>query len=65
MNTSVRWARHVAYMVEMKKAYKIIFRQPEGIEVLGRLQHRWESNIKMCRTEIGSESVDWIHLTSG
>lgn len=62
---SMRWARHVAYMVEMKKAYKIIIRQPEGNEVLGRLEHSWENNIKMWPTEIGYESVDWIHLASG
>jgi hypothetical protein len=29
---------------------------------LGRSRHKWEDNIKIDLTEIGSEGVDWIQL---
>jgi hypothetical protein len=36
----VGWAGHVACMVVMRNAYKILVRRPEGKRQLGRLRHR-------------------------
>jgi hypothetical protein len=33
-------------MIEMRNAYKILFREPEGTRPLGEPGHRWEDNIK-------------------
>jgi hypothetical protein len=46
----------------MKNLYKISVRKPEGKRPLGRPRHKWEDNIRMDRTEMGWEGVDWIHL---
>jgi hypothetical protein len=32
----LRWVGHVAHMGEIRKAYKILFRKPEGKKPLGR-----------------------------
>jgi hypothetical protein len=47
---------------EMRNAYKILVRRPEGKRSLGRHRHRWEDNIRMDLREIGWEGMDWIHL---
>jgi hypothetical protein len=36
----MRWAGHVAHMGEVKNAYKILSRKPEGKRLLGRPRHR-------------------------
>jgi hypothetical protein len=36
--------------------------KPEGKRSLGRLELRWEDNIRMDLRDIGLEVVDWIHL---
>jgi len=46
----------------MRNAYKILAREPEGKRPLRRPGRRWEDNIIMKLTEIGSEVVGWIHL---
>jgi hypothetical protein len=38
---------HVVHMGEMRNAYKILVRRPEGKRSLGRQRHRWKDNIKM------------------
>jgi hypothetical protein len=38
------------------------FRKPEGKRPLGRVGRRWEDNIRMVFREIGSGTVDRIHL---
>jgi hypothetical protein len=43
----MRWVGHVALMVEMRNAYKILVRKPERKRPLGRSRHMWEDNIKM------------------
>jgi hypothetical protein len=43
----MRWAGHVALMGEMKNAYKISVRKPEGKKPLRRSRHRWEDNMIM------------------
>jgi hypothetical protein len=51
------WVRHSACIREMRYAYKILVRKPEGKRPLGRPKHRWEYNIniKMELKEIGCE----------
>jgi hypothetical protein len=59
----MRWAGHVARMVEVRGAYNILVGRPEGRRPLGRPRRRWEDNIKMDLREIGFGDVDWIHWT--
>jgi len=49
-------------MGEMRNAYKILVRKPEGKKPLRSPWCRWEDNIRMDFREIEWESVDWIHL---
>jgi hypothetical protein len=58
----MRWAGHVAFMEEVRGAYNILVRRPEGRRPLGRPRHRWEDKIKMGFGEIGFGDVDWINL---
>jgi hypothetical protein len=58
----MRWAGHVAYMGEVRGAYKILVGRPEGRRPLGRPRRRWEDSIKMDLREIGFGDVDWNHL---
>jgi hypothetical protein len=44
---------HVACMGEIRNAYKILDRKPEGKRLLGRPRYRWEGNITMDLREIG------------
>jgi hypothetical protein len=48
----MRWARHVAH-AEIRKAYKILVRKPEGKRPLGSSRYRWDDNIRMELKEIG------------
>jgi hypothetical protein len=57
----MRWAGHVARMVEVRGEYNILVGGPEGRRPLGRPRRRWEDNIKMDLSEIGFGDVDWIH----
>ena len=43
----MRWAGHVAHMVEERGAYKVLVGKPEGKRPLGRPRHRWVDNIRM------------------
>jgi hypothetical protein len=54
----MRWAGHVACMGEMRSAYNILVRRPEGRRPLGRPRRRWEDNIKRDLREIGFGDVD-------
>jgi hypothetical protein len=49
-------------MGDMRNAYRILVRKPEGDRLLRRPRHRWEDNIRMDLKEIGWECVDWMHL---
>jgi hypothetical protein len=49
-------------MGEMRNAYNILVRKPEGERPLGRSRHRWEDNIRVGLGEAGWEHMDWIHL---
>jgi hypothetical protein len=41
----MRLAGHVARMGDMRNAYNIFIRKPEGMKPLGRPRRRWEDNI--------------------
>jgi hypothetical protein len=58
----MRWAGHLAYMGQMRNAYKIFVGEPEGKRPLGRPRCRWEDNIRMYLREMWWEVVDWINL---
>jgi hypothetical protein len=59
---TVRWTGYVAPMWEMRNAYKIMVRKPEGKRPLRRSWNRCENNIKMDLKEIGSEAMKWTHV---
>jgi hypothetical protein len=58
----MRWAGHVARMVERRGAYRILVGKPEGRRPLGRPRRRWDDNIKTDFREVGWGCVDWIGL---
>jgi hypothetical protein len=43
----MRWAGHVASILESRCAYRILVGKPEGKIDLGRSRCRWEGNIKI------------------
>jgi hypothetical protein len=54
----MRWAGHVARVVEKRNAYTIMVGMPEGKSPLGRPRRRWVDNIKMALREIGWDGFD-------
>jgi hypothetical protein len=60
--TRLRWARHVARMVEGRGVYRVLVGKPEGKRPLGRPKRRWEDNIKMDIRQIGIDAGNWIRL---
>jgi len=48
----MRWAGHVARIVDKSGAYRVLVEKPEGKIALGRLRYRWECNIKMEIQEV-------------
>jgi hypothetical protein len=58
----MRWAGHLARMLEGRGAYMILVGRPESNRPLGRLRRRWEDNIKMDFVEIGIDGANWIRL---
>jgi hypothetical protein len=49
----IRWAGHVARMVEGTGAYRVLVGKPEGKRPLERPRLRWEDNIKEDLYEVG------------
>ena len=43
----MRWAGHVARMVEVRGVHRVLVGKPEGKRPFGRTRRRWEDNIKM------------------
>ena len=54
----MRWAGHVARMVEGRGVHKVLVGKPEGKRPLGRPRRRWEDIIKMDLQEVGCRGVD-------
>ena len=58
----MRWAWHVARMVEGKGVHRVLVGKPEGERPLGRPRSRWEDNNKMDLQEVGGGCGDWMEL---
>ena len=58
----MRWAVHVARMVEGRGVHKVLVMKPEGKRPLGRPRRRWEDNIGMDLQEVGRGCRDWREL---
>jgi hypothetical protein len=58
----MRWAGHVARMVEYSGVYRVLVGKPEGKRPLGRPRRRWEDNIKIDLQEVGGGHGDWMKL---
>jgi len=62
IKSRMRWAGHVACMVEERGVYRVLVGKPEGGRPLGRCRHRWVDNIRMDLQEVGCGYMDWIGL---
>jgi len=58
----MKWAGHVARMVEERGVYTFLVGKPEGKRPLGRPRRRWVNNIRMDLQEVGCAYMDWIGL---
>ena len=58
----MRWAGHVARIVEGRGVHRVLVGKPEGKRPLGRPRRRWEDNIKMDLQEVGRDCEDWMEL---
>ena len=58
----MRWAGHVARMVQERGAYRVLVGKPEGKRPLERPRRRWVDNIRMDLQEVGCGYVEWIGL---
>jgi hypothetical protein len=58
----MRWAGHVARIVEQRNAYRILVGKLEGKGSLGRPRCRWVDNIEIDLRERGWDSMDWIDM---
>jgi len=58
----MRWAGHVARMVEERAVCRVLVGKPEGKRPLGRPRRRWVDNIRMDLREVVCGYMDWIGL---
>jgi len=58
----MRWAGHVARIVERRGVYRVWVGKPEGKKPLVRPRHRWENNMKTGLQEVGCWCMDWIDM---
>ena len=58
----MRWAGHVARMVEGRGVHRVLVGKPEGKRPLGRPRRRWEDNIKLDLQEVEGSCGDWMEL---
>jgi len=58
----MRWAEHVARIVESRVVYRVLVGKPEGKRPLGRPRRRWEDNIEMDLQEVECGGMDWMEL---
>ena len=52
----------MARMEEGRGVRKVLVRKTEGKRPLGRLERRWDDNIKMDLQEVGRGCGDWMEL---
>ena len=57
----MRWAGHVARMVEGRGVHRVLVGKPEGKRPLVRPRRSWEDNIKMDLQEVGG-GENWMEL---
>jgi hypothetical protein len=58
----MRWAGHMASMVEDRGVQRVLVGKPEGKSPLGRPRRRWEDNINIDLQEVGRGRGDWVEL---
>jgi hypothetical protein len=58
----MRWAEHVARIVEKRNTCRLLVGKPEGKRPLGRSRRRWVDNISLDLGGVGWGEVDWIDL---
>ena len=58
----MRWAGHVARMVEERGMYRVLVGKPEGRRTLGKSRRRWADDIRTDLQEVGCGYMDWIGL---
>ena len=58
----IRWAGHVARMVERGGVYKFLVGKPERKRTFVRSRRRWVDNIKVDLQEVRCGGMDWIEL---
>jgi hypothetical protein len=61
----VRWAGHVARMMEGRGVYRVLVGRPERKRALGKHRRRWEDNIKLDLREIGIDGDELDSAGSG
>jgi len=64
----IRWAGHVARMVEESGMYRVLVRKPEGKRTLGRPKRRWVDNIRMDLQKVGCgiwTGLGWPRIETG
>ena len=61
----MRWAGHVAHMVERRGACRVLVENPEGNSPLGRARFRWEDNIKVDLQDVGWNGSSWLRIGTG
>ena len=58
----MRWAGHVARVVEGRDVHRVLVGKPEGKRPLGKPRRRWDDNIKMALREVGCGGGEWMEL---
>jgi len=58
----MRWADHVARMVEERRVCRVLVGKQEGRRPPGRPRRRWVDNIRMDLQEVGCGYMDWIGM---
>jgi len=58
----LRWAGHVARIVEERGVYRVLVGKPDGKRPLGRPRRRCVDNIRTHLQEVGCGYMDWIGL---
>jgi hypothetical protein len=47
---------------ETRSAYVFLERGPCGIQTFGKLERRWDDNVKLHLKEIDYQDVNWIEV---
>jgi hypothetical protein len=64
----MRWAGHVARIVEGRGAYRILVGRSEGRRPLGKPRRRWDDNIKMDLQNVAWRARTgfiWLRIGTG